>query len=220
MFSPQQPHWQQLLIVMGSVFTVCLIAIWLSVLSFVKQHRYKARLELLSHYDHLTELPNRTLFFDRLERLHMHVKRYQRRYGLIVVALDGIKNINDRLGHHVGNELLLRVARMLTNSLRQSDTVARLSNYEFAVLLTEIRDPPAALWLGKKVAAALKAPIRLSTGEVELDVSVGVAVFPEHSQDAEEIFRLAYQAMLQVKRLDGESCLGASPQISSLMKEQ
>ena len=163
----------------------------------------------MTNFDPVTELPNRILFFDRLERIHVHSARYRRRYGLVFLDLDGFGEVNDTFGHRDGDLLLTRVGRMLRNSLRVPDTVGRIGGDEFAVLLSEVNGVEAAMMLGRKVAAGVAAPIRLENGEVEITASVGVAVFPDHATSLDEMVRTAYEAMDRAKREGQGRCLMA-----------
>lgn len=190
-------------------FVLMAVGAWFLADARVKWRRERKRAQELANFDAVTELPNRALFFDRLERVHLHSARYRRRYGLILLDLDGFGEVNDKFGYSDGDRLLVRVGRMLTNSLRDSDTVARIGGDEFAVLLSEVNGVEAAMMLGRKVVAAVGAPIRLSSGEAEITASVGVAVFPEHAGSVDDLLRAADEAMDRAKREGQGRCLMA-----------
>ncbi|EIC20545.1 GGDEF domain-containing protein [Thiorhodovibrio frisius] len=190
-------------------FVLMGVAAWFLTDARVKWRREQKRAQELANFDTVTELPNRALFFDRLERIHLHSARYRRRYGLILLDLDGFGEVNDKFGYSDGDRLLVRVGRMLTNSLRNSDTVARVGGDEFAVLLSEVNGVEAAMTLGRKVVGAVAAPIRLSSGEAEITASVGVAVFPEHASSVDDMLRAANEAMDRAKREGQGRCLMA-----------
>jgi diguanylate cyclase (GGDEF)-like protein len=189
------------------IFLAMVVGGWFLVDARMKWIREKKRAQTLADFDFVTDLPNRALFFDRLERIHLHSARYRRSYGLIVMDLDGFGEVNEKFGYSDGDQLLIRVGRMLTNSLRYSDTVARVGGDEFAVLLTEVSDVGAAMMLGKKMAAAISAPIRLPGGYAEITASIGVAVFPEHGSSVDDILQAADQAMDRAKREGQGICL-------------
>jgi len=195
----------------ATLFVAMTIGAWMWARAVVERAALRQQVDSLEHVDQLTKLPNRTLFFDRHELVHSNARRYRRRYALLFVNLDGFKAINERFGHAVGDELLIRIARLLTHSLRKSDTIARLGGDEFAVLLSEISDHEAALVLGRKVVAAIRAPLRLSVGEIEIGASVGVAIFPEHGDDARLLLNLADQALNRAKS-QGNVCIEAQPE--------
>ncbi|WP_200279469.1 GGDEF domain-containing protein [Rhabdochromatium marinum] len=191
------------------LFALIAVGAWFLADAQLKWRRERARAQELADFDRVTDLPNRALFFDRLERIHLHSERYKRRYGLIVLDLDGFGDVNERFGYSDGDQYLIRVGRMLSNRLRNSDTVARVGGDEFAVLLTEVSDAKAAMSLGQKVVAAVAAPMRLSGGEVEITASVGVAVFPEHGGSVDEMLQAADEAMDRAKREGPGRCLMA-----------
>ncbi|WP_328984315.1 GGDEF domain-containing protein [Thiorhodovibrio winogradskyi] len=190
-------------------FVLMAVGAWFFADARVKWRREQKRVQELANFDPVTELPNRALFFDRLERIHLHSARYRRRYGLILLDLDGFGEVNEKFGYNDGDRLLVRVGRMLTNSLRTSDTVARVGGDEFAVLLSEVNGVEAAMMLGRKVVGAMAAPIRLSSGEAEITASVGVAVFPEHAGSVDDMLRAADEAMDRAKREGQGRCLMA-----------
>jgi diguanylate cyclase (GGDEF)-like protein len=191
----------------GILFMLAVIGAWLIVELLGRWQRERQRADELAYFDNLTGLPNRALFFDRFERIHLHSARYRRCYGLLMVNLDGFQAVNETLGHRDGVQLLARIARMLTNSLRLSDTIARVGEDVFAVLLSEVSDIDAAMMLGQKVATALGAPIRLPGGDAEIRASVGVAVFPEHGETREDMLSAADEAMHRAKREGREGCV-------------
>jgi diguanylate cyclase (GGDEF)-like protein len=193
---------------LGAVlFALMATGAWLLADARAKWRQTRRRAEELANFDAVTGLPNRSLFFDRLERFHLHSARYRRRYGLILLDLDGFGQVNEQFGYGDGDQLLIRVGRMLTNSLRNSDTIARVGGDEFAVLLSEVSDIDAAMMLGRKVVAAVGAPIRLPNGEAEISASVGVAVFPDHGGSVAEMLQAADHAMDRAKREGQGRCL-------------
>lgn len=196
------------------LFALLGVGAWFLADAFTKWRFSQRRLRELAYHDSLTGLPNRALFFDRFERIHVHSARYRRRYAMISVDLDDFKAVNDRFGHVDGDQLLLKISRMLVHSLRKADTVARTGGDEFSVLLSEVSDVDAAHRLGEKVVAAIAAPIRLTNGEVEIGASVGVAVFPEHGETGEAMLRAVDQALHRAKAEGKGRCVLAQGAIA------
>jgi diguanylate cyclase (GGDEF)-like protein/PAS domain S-box-containing protein len=162
--------------------------------------------------DPLTGLPNRLLFLDRLDRLMKHSKRHQERmFAVLFLDLDAFKMINDSLGHLVGDQLLLGVAKRLEGCLRASDTVARLAQEtftlarmggdEFTVLLDDLKDPADADRAAERIMQGLSAPFSLDGKEVFTSASIGIALSNSAYQHPEEIMRDADTAMYRAKSL-------------------
>ncbi|CAG0945349.1 partial putative signaling protein, partial [Gammaproteobacteria bacterium] len=139
----------------------------------------EARLQHLAHHDPLTDMPNRLLFANTLERSLAHAKRHQHRLALLLVDLDRFKRVNDTLGHPAGDRLLQVMAERLHSKLRSGDTLARLGGDEFSVLVADAgsREEIAAL-AGKLVANAAQ-PVWLEGRSVDTSISVGIAIFPD-----------------------------------------
>ena len=123
-------------------------------------------------HDSLTDLPNRALFLDRLERAARHRRAT---VGVLFADLDGFKTVNDSLGHAAGDELLVAVAHRLSRCVRPSDTAARFGGDEFAILLEQIHGPADAIQAARRILDALEAPFRIRDREVYVDASIGIA---------------------------------------------
>ena len=159
-------------------------------------------------YDPLTGLANRHLFLDRLGEVHRFSQRYQEQYGLLVIDLDKLKPINDKLGHHVGDRYIVAAAQALTSCVRNSDTVARIGGDEFVVLLKNIRDKESTIVVCAKICAAFAALMPEPGADTQPSCSIGVAVYPEDSKQDEELMRCADEAMYKAKRAGGSGfCL-------------
>ncbi len=157
---------------------------------------------LLEHqalHDVLTDLPNRALIEDRLQQAILSAKRQARSLALLIMDLDGFKEVNDTLGHHMGDLLLQQVALRLQNILRRSDTVARLGGDEFAVLLPAA-DAEKAILTARKVLDALKSPFPIHGHTLDISGSIGIALFPAHGADGTTLVRRADVAMYVAKR--------------------
>lgn len=163
------------------------------------------RLRHMAQHDQLTGLPNRALFLDRLEAAVTGAARRQAHLAVLYLDLDGFKQINDTLGHAAGDQLLREVAHRLTDCVRGADTVGRLGGDEFVVLLDGIERATDGATVVKKIAAAFAAPFPLVAGAVRMSPSVGVAVYPEDGQTADELIGHADSAMYAVKRSQGEA---------------
>ena len=150
-------------------------------------------------HDSLTDLPNRALLQHRLEQALDDARRTGGGAALLLLDLDRFKEVNDTLGHAVGDRLLEVVARRALGVVRPSDTVARLGGDEFAVVLPGVVDAFEAVEVAGRVRATLADPVHLGGHLVDVDVSVGVAVFPQHGDDAETLMRCADVAMYVAK---------------------
>lgn len=149
-------------------------------------------------HDTLTGLPNRALAHDRLQSAIEHARRNGNAVGVLMIDVDRFKEINDTLGHHTGDQLLIEVGRRLRATVRASDTVARLGGDEFLTLVVG-QKLEAALLVGAKLKAAMAEPMKLGTVEVMTEISIGVSVYPDHGDDAEALLRRADIAMYEGK---------------------
>lgn len=150
--------------------------------------------------DALTGLPNRVLLLDRLMIALANARRHRTRFALLFIDLDKFKEINDTLGHAVGDEALRRVARCLASSVRAVDTVSRYGGDEFVVLLAEVTQPGDALFVADKMIALLRAPNHIGEHVLQLSASIGISIYPEDGEDALTLIELADAAMYRAKR--------------------
>ncbi|BAY19078.1 hypothetical protein NIES21_49370 [Anabaenopsis circularis NIES-21] len=158
-------------------------------------------LRYLAYHDPLTGLSNRKFFVEQFyESLHW-AQNNDLLLGLLFIDLDGFKQINDTLGHDMGDRLLVIVAQRLNNCLRGSDTVSRLGGDEFTVILRAIPDVQIAARVAEKILASITEPIVLSGYTTKISASIGISVYPINSQDAETLIQQADAAMYRAKHL-------------------
>ena len=163
----------------------------------VKQAQEK--LDHLAHHDPLTALPNRLLFHDRLQHALPRAARDREQLAILFIDLDRFKNVNDTLGHHIGDELLQQVAAQLAARLREGDTLARLGGDEFIVLLENVDGQYGATQVAEKLVAMFEQPFLVAGHELFVTCSVGVSLFPDDAQDLNMLIRNADVAMYQAK---------------------
>lgn len=164
-----------------------------------EQRADAARIAFLAHHDQLTGLPNRLLLADRVKIALAQTQRNKLQCAVMFLDLDRFKTINDTLGHAVGDELLIEVARRLRSQVRDSDTVARLGGDEFVVVLPGIKGRDDVERVAEKIRTALAAPYTLGSHAVNTTPSIGVALFPDHGDNADALFKCADEAMYDVK---------------------
>jgi diguanylate cyclase (GGDEF)-like protein/PAS domain S-box-containing protein len=167
-------------------------------------HRKRAEEQLLHDalHDALTGLPNRASFLDRLMLvMSQNSRRPERRFAVLFLDLDRFKVVNDSLGHVIGDQLLIEIARRLQASLRHGDTVARLGGDEFALLLDSIVDPPAATRAAERIHRELEPPFRLEGHEVFSSASIGIALSTTAYDKPEDMLRDADTAMYRAKAM-------------------
>ena len=165
----------------------------------------RERLHNLAYYDPLTGLPNRALFQDRLAVVLEQAERNHHPVALMFIDLDRFKEVNDTLGHSLGDVLLARVAERLNDNCRKSDTVARLGGDEFAVILPRIRDANDAASIAEKLNQALLPPFELNGSEVHIRGSFGISLYPQDGRESESLLKYADMAMYHAKSAGQDS---------------
>jgi diguanylate cyclase (GGDEF)-like protein len=171
----------------------------LVVVRLVRQVRERSSAEYRAQHDALTGLPNRTLLDDRLSEAIAHAGRSGESLAVMFLDLDRFKNINDSLGHHVGNQLLQAVAQRIRVTLREEDTVARFGGDEFVVLLAHTRSVVDRDRVARKLLAIFDGPFPVDGRELVTSTSIGVAVFPDDGEDGETLIKHADTAMYRAK---------------------
>jgi diguanylate cyclase (GGDEF)-like protein len=157
------------------------------------------RVQYLAYYDPLTDLPNRTLFADRLQQAVLIGRRKKHSFALMFMDLDRFKDINDTLGHDTGDQVLQQVAARIKACMRESNTVARMGGDEFAILLPTTSHLDGAAVVARKILAAFKKPLQIGDQTLGIGASLGIALFPEHGNETNSLMRAADAAMYEAK---------------------
>lgn len=164
----------------------------------IKQH--EKDLKRIAHYDALTRIPNRVLLADRMKQAIAQTKRARKTLGVCYLDLDGFKPVNDTLGHHAGDQVLIEIARRIGSILREGDTVARLGGDEFVVLLPDLNHIEECIVTLKRLLEIIAQPILLQNQSFSLTTSIGVSIFPSDDNDPDVLLRHADQAMYIAKQ--------------------
>ena len=167
------------------------------------QRRIEKNLRHMTTHDTLTNLPNRLLLLDRIKQLLTSAERYNQLLAVAYIDLDNFQNVNNSLGHHIGDRVLQTLAQRLAGCVRESDTIARLGGDEFVVSLPDIKSNTDLFQIAKKMLGAVSMPIEADGRELHLTASIGIALYPEHGKDAETLLSKADMAMHNAKNLGG-----------------
>ncbi|OGW39646.1 MAG: diguanylate cyclase [Nitrospirae bacterium RBG_13_39_12] len=157
------------------------------------------RLKHLAHFDITTGIPNRILFFDRLNHTLAMSKRYDHTFALLFLDLDQFKLVNDTFGHDTGDILLKEVSKRLTDCVRESDTLARMSGDEFTIILTKINKAQDVEIVVQRIIASLAKPFHLKGHEASISASIGISLYPSDGDNIETLLKKADTAMYRVK---------------------
>jgi len=166
----------------------------------IERKHLQARLQHMAQFDALTGLPNRYLLHDRMVGALARAERTSGRLSVLFLDLDRFKQVNDTLGHKVGDGLLQEVARRMRDCVRETDTVARIGGDEFVVLLESIQEPAHALQVADKIRAAVQQELNIGPHTLQITPSIGVAHYPEHGVTTDQLMGQADEAMYAVKR--------------------
>lgn len=176
-----------------------IVAVLTTSLDISDRKRAEGHLRHLAHHDALTDLPNRSLLHERVRHEIAHARRNDRKFALHLFDLDRFKGINDVLGHHIGDRLLKAVAERLCATVRETDTVARLGGDEFAILQANVGAVEDAAELARRIRTALAEPFRFEGQEISTSASIGIALFPDHGFDFDDLLKNADLAMYRAK---------------------
>ena len=168
-------------------------------------NRSRKTLEHMARHDTLTGLPNRRMFFDRLEHAIAISRRSGKKLAVMFVDLDGFKIINDTFGHAAGDKVLINVSTMLKSAVREIDTVARLGGDEFVILLDMIDDAQNVSIVINKLHALFQNVMQIDGHNIKVHASIGVAIFPGDGKDANELLQYSDQAMYKSKKIGGNT---------------
>jgi diguanylate cyclase (GGDEF)-like protein/PAS domain S-box-containing protein len=173
------------------------VALFTDITKFKAQ---QLQLERNAHYDALTNLPNRVLLADRLQHAMTQCRRRGRSLAVAYLDLDGFKEINDRYGHNVGDDLLAVIAQRMKIALREGDTLARIGGDEFVAVLVDLAQLQDSKPMLVRLLQAASAPVTLEIATLQLSVSIGVTHYPQDASYADQLLRHADQAMYQAKQ--------------------
>lgn len=185
-----------------------------------KRKQLESTLRRQSLYDSLTSLPNRNLFFDRLDQACLKFARQKTGFALLMIDLNRFKEVNDTLGHPVGDIVLNEVGRRLSLVLRKSDSLARLGGDEFSAILHDIENAEDAVAIAEKMIEALHPPVLAGQHALSVGASIGVALCPEHGISQANLIAHADYAMYQSKRTMSSVVVDGSPEETSLAPVQ
>ncbi|MBF0281832.1 MAG: diguanylate cyclase [Zetaproteobacteria bacterium] len=174
---------------------------YIGIVSDITERKRKdALISRLAHYDIITDLPNRVLFFDRCAHAISHAKRQSKKMAVIFIDLDGFKAVNDTLGHVAGDELLKQVAMRLKSSVRESDTVARFGGDEFALVIDGIEQRSDIIKVAEKIIRVIGEPFTILDTPCNIGASAGIAVFPNNHTEMDSLVHQADTAMYRAKK--------------------
>ncbi|MFA9440400.1 EAL domain-containing protein [Uliginosibacterium sp. sgz301328] len=159
----------------------------------------EARIAYLAHHDPLTELPNRTLFQDRLEQALARAERHHQRVALLFLDLDRFKTINDSLGHLAGDRLLQAVSGRLKDCVRTTDTICRQGGDEFIIVLADVGDPETPARVADKILRCLSEPFDIDGHRLGTSFSIGIAIYPDDGRSVDSLMKNADTAMYHAK---------------------
>jgi diguanylate cyclase (GGDEF)-like protein len=193
-----------LLFIVPLVIVVLTFFFRVAVREMSKRQRGEAAAREHARLDPLTGLPNRRALFERLSSALSAAGRHDQQFALLYLDLDGFKQVNDRLGHMAGDELLKLVGARISSQIRGEDLVARFGGDEFVIAPLFMREPNDANVVAAKLLRAVGQPYALGAGTATISVSIGVAVYPEHGTSAESLLSVADAALYRAKA-DGKS---------------
>ena len=163
------------------------------------------QISYVAHHDNLTALPNRILFYDRLNQEIRKARRNKESIAVFFLDLDGFKIINDTFGHDVGDALLRETAKRIVASVRDSDTVARIGGDEFTVILPNVKTRNNISPVVERIIEAMAIPFMLNGKDCHVTVSIGIALYPSNGETAEQLVKIADAAMYLAKN-SGKNC--------------
>jgi diguanylate cyclase (GGDEF)-like protein/PAS domain S-box-containing protein len=203
--SDQTPHDRELILVAAQLTSIA-----------IERRQAENRLRHLAHFDALTQLPNRDLFRDRLSHALAQAERRKSKVAVMFLDLDRFKTVNDTLGHDAGDRLLIEVAARLRQCMREEDTVARLGGDEFTVILEQVDKAEDAALVATKIVTVMNPPFDLHGQEAFVTPSIGIAIYPADSPNAEALLKNADTAMYHAKEEGGNGYRFFTPAMNVL----
>jgi len=152
-----------------------------------------------AHHDTLTNLPNRTLFQDRMAQTIISAKRNSSNFALLFIDLDQFKKINDSLGHHIGDEVLIEVSHRLKESIREEDTLSRLGGDEFTIIIKNVKSPQDVAHIAEKIINSMKLPLKIKSHTLFISSSIGISLYPQDAKAQHDLLKFADTAMYKAK---------------------
>ena len=165
----------------------------------LKNEQQKEKLNYQAHHDALTGLANRTLFNDRLQKGILKAKRQKSKMALLFIDLDHFKEINDTLGHDVGDSVLKKVTKILQSTVREEDSIARLGGDEFTIVIENLKKGEDVSPLAKKIIEVLNEPIVVEEHELHISSSIGISLYPDDGDSSLNLLKYADSAMYKAK---------------------
>jgi len=167
----------------------------------IERKQIEEKLKFLSLYDPLTQLPNRVLFYDRMRQEIAYAKREKKKFALMFLDLDNFKEVNDKFGHDVGDELLREIAKRFNSLLRESDSICRLGGDEFIILLPRLKNSRENTEdVVRKIFSVFSEPIKIKNNSLNIHLSIGIALFPDDGEREEVLMKSADKAMYIAKK--------------------
>lgn len=167
----------------------------------IERKQAEEKLKFLSLYDYLTKLPNRALFYDRMKQEIAYARRERKKFSLMFLDLDNFKEVNDKFGHDIGDQLLQGVAKRFSKLLRKTDTICRLGGDEFIILLPRLVQPREnTVDVVRKIFNSLGEPFLIGENQIYINTSIGIALYPDDGEKEEDLIKSADKAMYEAKK--------------------
>ncbi|HSI21826.1 MAG TPA: EAL domain-containing protein [Methylophilaceae bacterium] len=180
---------------------------FVAIFADISEHKATLKhIEFLAHHDTLTKLPNRLLLLDRLQQAINLAEREKHRVALMFLDLDRFKQVNDSLGHHVGDDLLVAVVDRLKSCVRETDTISRQGGDEFVIVLPDIFDSNAATIIAEKILETLREPFVIDGHQLSTSFSIGISLYPDDGREIATLMQNADTAMYHAKESGRNNC--------------